>query len=64
MFGPLINQAVMRLRFDAELSLTQWIAAVRSEVVDLSRHAAIPFDLLMQELRARGVTETTWDREA
>ncbi len=54
MFGPLINQAVIRLRFDKEMSLESWIARVRSEIVELSRHGSIPFDLLIEELLARG----------
>lgn len=55
MFGPLINQAVIRLRFSDEMSLERWVGAVRSEIVELSRHASIPFDLLIAELLARGV---------
>jgi amino acid adenylation domain-containing protein len=54
-FGPLINQAVIRLRFRDDISLEQWVSTVRSEIVDLSRHASIPFDVLLEELRARGV---------
>lgn len=54
MFGPLINQAVLRLRFSDEVSLERWIDAVRGEVVELSRHGSIPFDLLIEELLARG----------
>lgn len=55
LFGPLINQAVIRLRFTAEMGLARWVAAVRTEIVDLGRHGWIPYTLLMQELGARGV---------
>jgi hypothetical protein len=55
MFGPLMNRAVLRVRFSGETSLERWVAEVRSEIVDLSRHGWIPFELLMRHLRQRGV---------
>ena len=55
MFGPLINQAVIRLCFTGDTSLSRWVLAVRAEIVDLDRHGWIPFDLLMRDLHARGV---------
>ena len=55
MFGPLINQAVIRLSFSKKMSLASLVAAVRSEIVELTRHGSIPFDLLIEELLARGV---------
>jgi hypothetical protein len=54
-FGPLINQAVLRLRFDNEASLAAWVSEVRREVIELSRHGWIPYDLLLAGLLERGV---------
>ena len=59
MFGPLMNRAPIRLRFAGEMGLARWVAAVRTEIVELSGYGRIPFDLLIQELRARGVHHPT-----
>jgi acyl-CoA synthetase (AMP-forming)/AMP-acid ligase II/acyl carrier protein len=55
MFGPLINRSVIRLGFDQAMSLADWLVGVRAEVVDLHLHGWIPFDLMLDELRERGV---------
>jgi acyl-coenzyme A synthetase/AMP-(fatty) acid ligase/acyl carrier protein len=55
MFGPLINRSVIRLGFDEGMSMAEWLTAVRAEIVDLQEHGWIPFDLMLQELRERGV---------
>jgi acyl-CoA synthetase (AMP-forming)/AMP-acid ligase II len=54
-FGPLINRAVIRLRYADDVSLSAWIAVVRLEVVELSGYGQVPFDLLIRELQASGV---------
>ena len=55
MFGPLINRSVIRLGFDEAMSLADWLVAVRAEIVELQLHGWIPFDLMLEELRERGV---------
>ncbi len=59
LFGPLINRSVIRLGFDEGVSLGAWLATVRAEIVELDRHGWIPFDLLLEELRERGVGRPT-----
>ena len=58
-FGPLINRSVIRLGFDADMTFAEWLVTVRAEIVELHRHAWIPFDLMLQELRERGVGRPT-----
>lgn len=53
MIGALYNRAALRLRFSDQLGFRAWLAAVRDEAIEVSRHGVIPFGPLMEELERR-----------
>ena len=56
MFGFFANQTPVRLKFSGNFTFRQWLARVRSTVLETLAHAAIPFDQLCDELTKEGVT--------
>jgi hypothetical protein len=56
MFGLFTNLVTLRLSFDPELSVRQWLMRVRAAVVETSARAEIPYGLLVAELQREGIT--------
>jgi hypothetical protein len=57
--GPLSNSTVLRLNLSPEATFRDWIQAARSEVVEVARHALIPFSALGDELARHDVRTPT-----
>ena len=53
-FGFFANPLALRLRFEGNPSFRQWLAVVRTDVIQASAHAQTPYDALCEELRERG----------
>jgi hypothetical protein len=56
MLGPLVNRALLRLRFDPNQSFAQLLTHVRATVLELSANSSIPFQRLWPELQRRGIS--------
>ncbi len=55
MIGPLMNRALLRLRFDEDVTFRGWLARVRSTVTEVSANTKIPEWQLRYEFRRRGI---------
>ena len=53
-FGFFANPLTLRLRLDGNPTFREWLAEVRTAVIDASAHAQVPYDALCDELRERG----------
>lgn len=53
-FGFFANPVALRLSLTGNPSFREWLAQVRSVVVETSAHAQTPYDALCDELRERG----------
>jgi non-ribosomal peptide synthetase component F len=53
-FGFFANPLALRLRLSGDLSFREWLARVRTVVVESSAHAQTPYDALSEELREGG----------
>jgi amino acid adenylation domain-containing protein len=56
MFGFFSNPVALRLRLEGDPSFREWLADVRASVIEMSAHAQIPYEALVDELRAADVT--------
>ncbi|MDX6698478.1 MAG: hypothetical protein QOE65_1875 [Solirubrobacteraceae bacterium] len=55
MFGYFVNLTTLRLAFDPELSLEQWIRRVRAQVLDTAARAEVPYEHVAAHLTERGI---------
>jgi amino acid adenylation domain-containing protein len=55
MFGFFGNPVALRLRFEGDPSFVDWLASVRTAVIEMSAHSQIPYGELCKELRRGGL---------
>ena len=55
MIGCFLDLVMVRLRYQTIGSFRDWLRVVRDRVLETMAHAEVPFELLQQELRGRGV---------
>jgi amino acid adenylation domain-containing protein len=56
MFGFFSNLTTLRFRLDHDLAFTDWLARVRTEVIETSARSDVPYSALCEELVGQGVT--------
>jgi hypothetical protein len=56
MLGDFTNTAALRLSFSGDPSFRQWLAQIRAAVLEMSAHAEVPHEQLMEALERSGVT--------
>ena len=56
MIGFIANAATVRIRIDTSKPFAELVATARNALLDIAAHSEIPYELLADELRARGFT--------